>query len=59
MVLTKLDVNKVSVSPVDEAPTVNGQADSSTESIEKDPELDPAEEVTENGPTGNANLPVP
>ncbi|XP_062858370.1 Golgi resident protein GCP60 [Trichomycterus rosablanca] len=51
VVLSKLEANKVSMSPVDEAPIVNGQAESSTDSIEKDSELEPAEEITENGPT--------
>lgn len=31
---------------------MNGQAESSIDSIDREPELEPAEEVTENGPTG-------
>lgn len=41
------------MSPIgDEAPTVNGQAESSIDSVDREQELEPAEEVTENGPTG-------
>lgn len=38
----------------EEAPTVNGQAESSTDSVDREPELEPAEEATENGPTGGS-----
>lgn len=38
----------------DEVPTVNGQAESSVDGVDREPELEPAEEVTENGPTGGS-----
>ncbi|XP_027022077.1 Golgi resident protein GCP60 [Tachysurus fulvidraco] len=52
IVFSKLEASETSASPVgDETPTVNGQAESSIDSIDREPELEPAEEVTENGPT--------
>lgn len=33
---------------------MNGQAESSVDSVDREAELEPAEEVTENGPTGGS-----
>uniref|UniRef100_W5K3H4 Golgi resident protein GCP60 n=1 Tax=Astyanax mexicanus TaxID=7994 RepID=W5K3H4_ASTMX len=52
IVLSTLEASEASApSCGEEAPTVNGQAESSTDSIEREPDLEPAEEITENGPT--------
>ncbi|TSK58154.1 Golgi resident protein GCP60 [Bagarius yarrelli] len=57
IVLSKLEASETSASPIgEETPTVNGQAESSIDSIDREPELDPAEEVTENGPTGRSTI---
>lgn len=53
IVLSTLEASEVSApSAGEEAPTLNGQAESTTDSLEQEPDLEPAEEVTENGPTG-------
>ncbi|KAM9435356.1 Golgi resident protein GCP60 isoform 2-T2 [Clarias gariepinus] len=53
IVLSKLEASETSAFSLGEdAPTVNGQAESSVDSIDREAaELEPAEEVTENGPT--------
>lgn len=52
IVLSKFEASEMSASPGgDEVPTVNGQAESSVDGVDREPELEPAEEVTENGPT--------
>ncbi|XP_053470484.1 Golgi resident protein GCP60 isoform X1 [Ictalurus furcatus] len=52
IVLSKFEAGEMSASPTgDEVPTVNGQAESSVDGVDREPELEPAEEVTENGPT--------
>ncbi|KAL2082171.1 hypothetical protein ACEWY4_021989 [Coilia grayii] len=38
----------------EEAPTLNGQSDSTCDSLDKEPDLEPADEVTENGPTADS-----
>ncbi|XP_076127902.1 Golgi resident protein GCP60, partial [Alosa pseudoharengus] len=38
----------------EEAPTLNGQAESTCDSLDKEPDLEPAEEITENGPTADS-----
>lgn len=51
--LSTLEASEVSVpSSGEEAPTLNGQAESTADSLEREPDLEPADEVTENGPTG-------
>lgn len=53
IVLSTLEASEVSApSSGEEAPTLNGQADSTADSLEREPDLEPADEVTENGPTG-------
>lgn len=53
IVLSTLEASEVFVpSAGEEAPTLNGQAESTTDSLEQEPDLEPADEVTENGPTG-------
>ncbi|XP_036405616.1 Golgi resident protein GCP60-like isoform X2 [Megalops cyprinoides] len=45
------DVNLSTASPAEtEVPTLNGQPDEQTESLDKDQEVESAEELTENGP---------
>ncbi|XP_030627224.1 Golgi resident protein GCP60 isoform X2 [Chanos chanos] len=56
IVLSTLEASEATAppgGPAEELPTVNGQAESSTDSMEKDlqADLETAEEVTENGPT--------
>ncbi|XP_026146645.1 Golgi resident protein GCP60 isoform X2 [Carassius auratus] len=52
IVLSTLEASEVFVpSAGEEAPTLNGQAESTTDSLEQEPDLEPADEVTENGPT--------
>ncbi|TRY96405.1 hypothetical protein DNTS_033276 [Danionella cerebrum] len=52
IVLSTLEASDLSVhSAGEEAPTLNGRAESTTDSIEREQDLEPAEEVTENGPT--------
>ncbi|XP_066533198.1 Golgi resident protein GCP60 isoform X2 [Hoplias malabaricus] len=52
VVLSTLEASEASApSTGEEPPTVNGQAESSTDSMEREQDLEPAEEVTENGPT--------
>ncbi|XP_059368660.1 Golgi resident protein GCP60-like isoform X2 [Carassius carassius] len=52
IVLSTLEASEVLVpSAGEEAPTLNGQAESTTDSLEQEPDLEPADEVTENGPT--------
>lgn len=51
--LSTLEASEVSAPSLrEEAPTLNGQAESTTDSLEREPDLEPADEVTENGPTG-------
>ncbi|XP_012684538.2 Golgi resident protein GCP60 isoform X2 [Clupea harengus] len=38
----------------EEVPMLNGQAESTCDSLDKEPELEPAEEITENGPTADS-----
>ncbi len=53
IVLSTLEASEVSApSAGEEAPTLNGQAESTTDSLEREPDMEPADEVTENGPTG-------
>ncbi|KAF5888769.1 Golgi resident protein GCP60-like isoform X1, partial [Clarias magur] len=55
IVLSKLEASETSAFSLGEdAPTVNGQAESSVDSIDREAELEPAEEVTENGPTADS-----
>lgn len=51
IVLSTLEASEVSAPCGEEVPTLNGQAESTTDSIERDQDLEPADEVTENGPT--------
>ncbi|XP_016348007.1 Golgi resident protein GCP60-like isoform X3 [Sinocyclocheilus anshuiensis] len=52
IVLSTLEASEVlAPSAGEEAPTLNGQAESTTDSLEREPDLEPADEVTENGPT--------
>ncbi|XP_048062782.1 Golgi resident protein GCP60 isoform X2 [Chanodichthys erythropterus] len=52
IVLSTLEASEVSApSSGEEAPTLNGQAESTADSLEREPDLEPADEVTENGPT--------
>ncbi|XP_051511652.1 Golgi resident protein GCP60-like [Myxocyprinus asiaticus] len=52
IVLSTLEASEVSASLAgEEAPILNGQAESTTDSFEREPDLEPADEVTENGPT--------
>jgi len=52
-VLSTLEASEVSVPFAgEEVPTLNGQAESTADSLEREPDLEPADEVTENGPTG-------
>ncbi|KTG35874.1 hypothetical protein cypCar_00011334 [Cyprinus carpio] len=52
IVLSTLEASEVSApSAGEEAPTLNGQAESTTDSLEREPDLEPADQVTENGPT--------
>ncbi|XP_058611065.1 Golgi resident protein GCP60 isoform X3 [Onychostoma macrolepis] len=52
IVLSTLEASEVSApSAGEEAPSLNGQAESTTDSLEREPDLEPADEVTENGPT--------
>lgn len=50
--LSTLEASEVLAPCGEEAPTLNGQAESTTDSLERDQDLEPADEVTENGPTG-------
>lgn len=51
--LSTLEASEVS-SPLtgEEGPLLNGRAESTTDSLEREPDLEAADEVTENGPTG-------
>ncbi|XP_067273689.1 Golgi resident protein GCP60 isoform X3 [Pseudorasbora parva] len=52
IVLSTLEASEVSApSAGEEVPTLNGQAESTADSLEREPDLEPADEVTENGPT--------
>ncbi|KAK7132962.1 hypothetical protein R3I94_015001 [Phoxinus phoxinus] len=52
IVLSTLEASDVSVPFAgEEVPTLNGQAESTADSLEREPDLEPADEVTENGPT--------
>ncbi|XP_028858593.1 Golgi resident protein GCP60 [Denticeps clupeoides] len=52
IVLSSLEASEAAAPPLgEEVHLMNGQAESTTDSMDKDPDMDPAEEVTENGPT--------
>ncbi|XP_065111993.1 Golgi resident protein GCP60 [Paramisgurnus dabryanus] len=51
IVLSTLEASDMSAPPVgEEAPMLNGRAESTTDSLEREPDVEPADEVTENGP---------
>lgn len=53
IVLSTLEASEVSSPPAGEdGPILNGRAESTTDSFEREPDLETADEVTENGPTG-------
>lgn len=53
IVLSTLEASEVSSPPAgEEGPLLNGRAESTTDSFEREPDLEAADEVTENGPTG-------
>ncbi|XP_056619683.1 Golgi resident protein GCP60 [Triplophysa dalaica] len=52
IVLSTLEASEVSSPPAgEEGPLLNGRAESTTDSFEREPDLEAADEVTENGPT--------
>ncbi|KAI7799529.1 Golgi resident protein GCP60 [Triplophysa rosa] len=52
IVLSTLEASEVSSPPAgEEGPLLNGRAESTTDSLEREPDLEATDEVTENGPT--------
>ncbi|XP_077076540.1 Golgi resident protein GCP60 isoform X2 [Siphateles boraxobius] len=57
IVLSTLEASEVSVPFAgEEVPTLNGKAESTADSLEREPDLEPADEVTENGPTAAPSM---